>query len=204
MGQTERSRSGVSTGRGQLRREHFLGLAMKRNPYDTPKRTRGVGRQETKNPAPSQEGLFGTPFKARVRQDPDHGDKDGRSLWTQGKGRERVGAQGHTAPGSPDPFESLRDAQRLGAELRSQTESVIGPIRTRGTSRCKAPNDGVSSSDMLGRTCVLVEPPIQCHFCFAVASHTRFLQHTVRCLVRSLRASRNHGSASLILKRPPY
>ena len=42
-------------------------------------------------------------------------------------------------------------AQRLGAELRSQNDSMIRLIPTGVTNHSKAPTDGVSSSDMLGR-----------------------------------------------------
>ena len=42
------------------------------------------------------------------------------------------------------------DAQRLGAELRSHDASILDRIPTEVTKHCKAPTDGVSSSDMLG------------------------------------------------------
>jgi len=41
-------------------------------------------------------------------------------------------------------------AQRLGGELRSQIDSMIGRIPTGVTKHSKAPTDGVSSSDVLG------------------------------------------------------
>jgi len=44
-------------------------------------------------------------------------------------------------------------AQRLGAELRSHDDSMLDPIPTEVTKHCKAPTDGVSSSDMLGGSC---------------------------------------------------
>ena len=45
---------------------------------------------------------------------------------------------------------SNRAAQRLGAELRSQDDSMLDPIPTGVTEHSKARTDGVSSSDMLG------------------------------------------------------
>ena len=42
-------------------------------------------------------------------------------------------------------------AERLGAELRSRDDSMLGQIPTEVTNHSKAPTDGVSSSDMLGR-----------------------------------------------------
>jgi hypothetical protein len=45
-----------------------------------------------------------------------------------------------------------RLVQRLGAELRSQDDSMLDQIPTQVTNHSKAPTDGVSSSDMLGRS----------------------------------------------------
>jgi hypothetical protein len=43
-----------------------------------------------------------------------------------------------------------RLVQRLGAELRSHVDSIVGRIPTEVTKHCKTRTDGVSSSDLLG------------------------------------------------------
>jgi len=48
-----------------------------------------------------------------------------------------------------------RAAQRLGAELRSQNDSMLDQIPTEVTKHCKAPTDGVSSSELLGGVQIL-------------------------------------------------
>ena len=44
-------------------------------------------------------------------------------------------------------------AQRLGAELRSQDDPMLDRIPTEVTNHSKAPTDGVSSSDVFGGQC---------------------------------------------------